>query len=220
MRAAGAAGPGCVAPDPGREGSHESAQKFARIVVVQLAAGGVEQVLHLADIGFRLLQSGHVEVGQRLTQVMVGAEAAHRGDRRRHNAGRLARPRVLAPRTRGDVERVFQRRRHRAVVLGSDEQHRVGTRDALAKRGVFSRADLVVVLVIQRKLRDLDDLAFHLRRSQVDQGARDCAIVGGLAQTADDHCDVMWLGHACSLQSEIGVLIVRARARARNPGAA
>src|SRR4051812_45928022 len=61
--------------DPCREGLHDLAEELFRLVALERAVV-VEHLADAADIGFGLLQHGHVEEHERLAQVVVGAEAA------------------------------------------------------------------------------------------------------------------------------------------------
>lgn len=58
-----------------RESLHEPGKEGLRILVPQLACV-VEQILHVADIGFGLLQCGHIEEDEALPQRVIGPERA------------------------------------------------------------------------------------------------------------------------------------------------
>jgi hypothetical protein len=86
-----------VRPDPGRETVHEPLQERLGIGPRQVALP-VEETLGHVDEHLGLSQGGHVEVRERVPQVLLGDRAADRADRRPDDRGRLARPRALAVR--------------------------------------------------------------------------------------------------------------------------
>src|SRR5690606_4489015 len=92
--------------DPRGVGVDEGAQEGAGVLVRDRAAL-VEELRGAADVRLRLLQRGHVEEDEALTQVVVRAEAADRARRDADHRRRLALPRALSVRARADVDRVL-----------------------------------------------------------------------------------------------------------------
>ena len=66
---------------------------------------------------------------QHLARLGLGPDAAERAGARADHRDRLAAEHPCAGRPRGPVERVLERSRDRAVVLGDGDQHRVGGSD-------------------------------------------------------------------------------------------
>src|SRR5690242_626590 len=79
------------AADPTLEAGHE--------VAAEIASGGIgeaplliDQLVDAADVRLRLLHHRHVEKHERLPQVMVRTEGAHRAGSTAHHGTRLAVP--------------------------------------------------------------------------------------------------------------------------------
>src|SRR5882724_3856517 len=74
--------------DPVRERLHELLQEFAGAIADQLAMF-IEELVGIADIGFRLLHGRHVQKHERLPQMMIGAEGTDRARRAADDRTRL-----------------------------------------------------------------------------------------------------------------------------------
>ena len=72
---------------------------------------------------------------------MIGAEGCDRAQRAVDNSTRLAVPDTACIGPGADVECILENGRRRTVILGRNEQDRVGGLDALAKRGPFRGSD-------------------------------------------------------------------------------
>ena len=180
-------------PDPARKGVDEGAEEGLGVFHRDPALI-VEQGEPAADIGFRLLQHGHVEEDQRLAQVMVGAEAADRARRDAHHRRRLLRPDAAAVGAGADVDGVLQDAGYRAVVFGRDEQNGVGRGDRFAEPGPgLRRAGRFEVFVVMGQITDFDDIEFEVSGCQPRQLERCLAVDRVLAQAADDHGDLVRL---------------------------
>src|SRR5262249_7593807 len=158
------------------------------------------------EVRFRLLHRRHVEVGQRLAQVVIGAEAADGADRAADDSRPFAFPGALAVRARRDVDGVLEHARHRAVVLRRDEQHRVGRLDLALERDPRRRRFAFDVLIEKRQLGDLDDLPLERGRGDRDERVSDLAIEGFLAETSDDDRDGVWHGHSFLTASDTNMI--------------
>src|SRR5450755_17365 len=185
-RAGGGGGLGRdVFVDPLRERLHELVHELPRCVVGDRPRVA-EHLGCAADIGLGLRHGRNVEEHQRLAKVVIGAERAQSPGREAENRSRLAVPRALAVGTRGDVDRVLEHARHRAVVLRRDEQHRVGLLHAALEILDLLRRVGVEVLVVMRQLADLDDLELQRLRRHGDHRLGHLAIERFLAKAADD----------------------------------
>src|SRR5664279_6659011 len=101
--------------------------------------------------------------------MMVGAEPADSARRSTDDGARFATPSALAIGPRADIDGVFQRGGHRAVMLGRNEKNRVGHLDTFAKRRPFLQRFVIVILIVDRELSYLDDAEFQLSRCQLDE---------------------------------------------------
>src|SRR6266700_7657655 len=143
--------------NPIRERLHELLQEFAGAVADHLAML-VEELVGMADISFGLLHGGHVQKHERLPQMMVGAESPDRAWRAADNRTRLTVPDAAAIRPGAYIQRILESCRHRAVIFGRDEQHRVSGLDSLPERGPLSGLRFgLEILIDKRQLADLDD---------------------------------------------------------------
>src|SRR6267378_2314278 len=120
--------------DPFRERLHELLQEFAGTIVDELAMF-IEELVGMADIGFGLLHGRHVQKHERLPQMMIGAEGPDRARRTANDRARLAVPDAASIRPGADIQCILENGRHRTVIFGRDEQHRVSSLDALAEHG-------------------------------------------------------------------------------------
>ena len=127
--------------------------------------------------------------------MMVGAETADSAGRGTDDRARLAAPCALAIGPRADIDGVFQRGGHRAVMLGRHEKNRVGCPDTFAKRRPFRRWFVIAVLIVDRQLSYLDDAEFQPRGRQLHERVSYLAIDRIFPQAADDHGDVACLVH-------------------------
>src|SRR6266436_4806479 len=102
--------------------------------------------------------------------MMIGAEAPDRARRAADDRTRLAVPDAASIRSGTDIQCILKSGRHRPVVFRRDEQHRVGSLDALAESGPWRgwRGDLEI-LIVKRQLPDLGDVKLHRRWREPDQ---------------------------------------------------
>src|SRR5713101_1967819 len=119
--------------DPIRERLHELLQEFAGTIVDELAMF-IEELVGMADIGFGLLHGRHVQEHERLPQMMIGTEGPNRARRTADDRTRLAVPDAASIRPGADIQCILENGRHRTVIFGRDEQHRVSGLDALPER--------------------------------------------------------------------------------------
>src|SRR5438445_8955605 len=160
----------------------------------------LEQLVDAAEVRLAL-QHRHVEKHHRLAQMMIRAEGADCSRRAADYRRRLAAPHALAVRSRADIDRVLEAARDRAVVFRRDEQQRLRTVYALAERRPRCRRRIgFEILVIQRQVADLDNLACERCGCEFNHGFGDAAAISLLAQAADDDGDIG--AHICSSRSE------------------
>src|SRR3546814_17211896 len=81
-----------------------------------------------------------------------------------------------------DVQRVFQGGGNRSIMFGRNKQEAVGRRDLLPELGIGRRRIGVVILVIQGKMADLDDVGRDGLGSQANQA------VGHLPEIGSASC--------------------------------
>src|SRR3984893_6821752 len=144
--------------DPIRERLHELLQEFPGAVADELAMF-IEELVGMADIGFGLLHGRHVQKHERLPQMMIGTEGPDRARRAADDRTRLAVPDAASIRPGADIQCILENGRHRTVIFGRDEQHRVGGLDALAERGPWrGRRVGLKILIIKRHSYDHHDV--------------------------------------------------------------
>jgi hypothetical protein len=147
--------------------SAKAAASF-RISVLQRpfleAAVGVEAVVaDMAEIGFGLLHHRHVEEDAGLAQLVVGAEAADRARRGADDRRRLLVPHALAIGPRADVDRVLEHARERRdYIRACRTGRRRRPRSARGSGPIGSGGSGVVILVVERQVADLDDVAVEI----------------------------------------------------------
>src|SRR6266851_3325840 len=147
--------------DPFRERLHEFLQEFAGTIVDELAMF-IEELVGMADISFGLLHRRHVQKHERLPQMMVGAESPDRARRTADDRTGLAVPDAASIRPGADIQRILENGRHRTVIFGRDEQHRVSGLHALPERGPLRGRRVGLEILIEKgQLPDLDDLELH-----------------------------------------------------------
>ncbi len=186
--------------DPGREGGHELAEEGGRVLGCQRAVLA-EQIGGAADIGLGLLHHRHVQEHEGLAQGVVAAEAAQLVGRLADDAGGHAVEYALPRRPRADVDRVLQAGGHGAVVFRSDEQHRVGVAHLAAEPRPAGRRIILQVLVVERKVADLDDPAGQGRRRLCDQGVGELPAQRSCPEASDEDGDGSGFAHATLLDS-------------------
>jgi hypothetical protein len=174
---------------------HEILEELARTLVHELALL-VEELVRVADVSFRLLYRRHVQKYERLPQVVVCSKRANRARRCADHSARLSVPHAVAIRPRPDVQRVLQCGRDGAVVLGGDEEHGVSSFDPLTERSPRCRWVGVVILVVDRKLSDFDDLELEVGRRELPEGVCHLAIDRILAEAADENRHISCCVHA------------------------
>src|SRR5437588_2598804 len=144
-----------MSSNPVGERRHELLQELARSFIRELAIC-IEKLVGAAEISLRLRHRRHVQEYQRLSQVMVGAKSADGAGRGADDGSGLAVPRILSIWTRGAIERVLQHAGNRAVVFGRYEKNGIRGFDSLAKLPPLGRRIGVGVLIVERKVTDLD----------------------------------------------------------------
>src|SRR5207342_2240882 len=122
----------------------------------------------MAQIGLGLLHHRHVEEDAGLAQLVIGAEAADRPWRGADNRGRLLVPDAPPIGPRADIDRILEYARDAAIIFRSTEQDAVRGTDLLpeADIGLGLLALQVVVLIVQRQVANLDQLAFEVVTAQ------------------------------------------------------
>jgi len=80
--------------------------------------------------------------------MMIGTEAADGAGRCAYDSAGFAIPRALAVWAGCDINRIFQSRRYRAIVLRGDEEDSIGSADSLTKCSPVVRGIYVPVLII------------------------------------------------------------------------
>src|SRR5690606_25016162 len=197
---AAASGPGLrrgspgVPFDPGDVGVHPALQEIAT-ALADVAVRVVQAILVL-DVGLRLVERRHVQVGEHVAQVLLGHGPAGGADGDADDAGRLALPGALAIRSRAAVEGILQDPRNRAVVLRGEEQHAVAVAHLLLEAAHRLRLVAVVVLVVQGQVADADLVEAPALGREPDHRLGELAVEGLLAEAADDEGDGS-VGHVC-----------------------
>src|SRR3981189_1980783 len=94
----------------------------------------IEQLVDMANIGFRLLHGRHVKEHERLSQMMIGAEGPDRARRAADDRPRLSVPDAASIGAGSNIQCILEDGRHRPIIFWGDEQHRVSGLNALTKR--------------------------------------------------------------------------------------
>src|SRR5882757_5954511 len=94
----------------------------------------IEQLVDMANIGFRLLHGRHVKEHERLSQMMIGAEGPDRARRAADDRTRLAVPDAASIGPGTNIQCILEDGWHRSIIFWGDEQHGVSGLDALAER--------------------------------------------------------------------------------------
>src|SRR5438132_13046198 len=108
--------------------------------------------------------------------MMVRAEPADTARRGADHGARLTAPCALAIGPRSDIDGVLQRGRHRAVMLGRDEENGVSSPDPLAKLRPCYRRILIIILIVDRQVSDLDEAEFQSLRCHLYERVSHLAI--------------------------------------------
>ena len=105
-----------------------------------------------SEVRLGLALRGHVQEREDVPQVLLGHGRSRRAGRDAQHAGRLAGLDVLAGRPRAVVDGVLEHGGDRPVVLGDDEEERVGPRDLGLHPLHGSGLIIIVVLVVERQI--------------------------------------------------------------------
>src|SRR6266849_3801684 len=183
-------------PDPIGKRLHELLQEFAGAVADELAMF-IEQLVGMADIGFGLLHGWHIQKHERLPQMMIGTEGPDRARRSADDRTRLAVPDAASIRPGADIQCILENGRHRTVIFGRDEQHRVSGLDALPERGPLrGRSCGLQILIEKGQLPDLDDSELHRRWRERHQRIRQHPVERRLPQASNQHAHIHRLFHS------------------------
>ncbi len=174
---------------------YDAFEERAGIVVFEFARV-VEPVEASADLGFGLLQDRHIQTDERLAQVMVGTETADTAWRSAYHGGRLLRLCALATGPGAHIDGIIECAGDRTIVFGSDEQHRISTRNVLTKTSPGCRRVCChYIFIVRRHTLYPDEVQMQIGRCRSDQRFRSFAIDGILAQAANDYSNLVFPGY-------------------------
>lgn len=149
---------------------------------------GVKKTGGVANVGFWLLHSGHIEEDEALAQMLICAETTDGSGGNADDTGRFGLPGAFAVRTRADINGVLEAAGDGTVVLRSEKQSGVTSADLLAKRN--PRRGRIVgfeILVVERENTDLDE--FEIKGSGFQRNDGVCELTGErvLAKTSNEN---------------------------------
>ena len=149
--------------DPFGELAQERLEEALGIVGDKIPSA-VEQLIHAADVGFRLLERSDIQTYQQLSQMMIRAKTAEGALGGAYHSAGLSTPHALPVGARADVKSILENRGNGAVIFRGNEENSVNRADLVAERRPRGRwrPFVVKILIIERKITDLDDLQLKL----------------------------------------------------------
>jgi hypothetical protein len=168
--------------------AHEVAQESRRRVVGDLTIGS-EDLRCVTDVG---LWRGHL-TGVAEAEDTAQALLTDRGTDRSYgcpNDGGYVVEGVLTPGPRRPVDGIFQCAGDGLVVLGRDEEDRVGPVDRFLQCCRLRRVVAVIVRAVQRQVADEYLAEFQIVRGYADQGFGQDAVDGLRREAPDEVADL------------------------------